>query len=140
MQALIAKIFKVPTQFILRLTLYEMMCSSPDFENVRVALNDRTDWSIELVSTRDSVVYRVSHHRRHHSIVSQLLSVCRNCSPCISILKTHCSIHVTNGNNFFMLCTLSFLVVAETIQVQHGRLSPAELKVPEYSLSQQHHL
>jgi hypothetical protein len=39
------------------------------------------------------------------------------------------SIHLSNGGYFFMLCALSFLVMAENIHIHYGRLSPAELKV-----------
>jgi len=37
--------------------------------------------------------------------------------------------HLSNGGNLFVLCALSFLVVAENIHIQYGRLSSAELKV-----------
>ncbi|KAH0832243.1 hypothetical protein J3R83DRAFT_13217 [Lanmaoa asiatica] len=48
MQAFISKIYETLTRYILRLTLYDMMRSSHDFEDVSAALNHRTDWSIEL--------------------------------------------------------------------------------------------
>ena len=37
-------------QYLSKLTLYELICSSRDFEDVKAALNERTNWSIELVS------------------------------------------------------------------------------------------
>ncbi|KAG6372785.1 hypothetical protein JVT61DRAFT_7185 [Boletus reticuloceps] len=48
MQTVISKIFKTVTQHVLGLTLYHMMESSQDFEDVRAALHDRMEWSIEL--------------------------------------------------------------------------------------------
>jgi len=57
MQTFIVKITKAVNKRILGPTLYEMMRSSPDFEDVKLALNDRTDWSIEVVSAYSSVVY-----------------------------------------------------------------------------------
>ncbi|KAF8427573.1 hypothetical protein L210DRAFT_3138585 [Boletus edulis BED1] len=48
MQTVISKIFKTVTQHVLGLTLYHMMQSSQDFEDVRVVLHDRVEWSIEL--------------------------------------------------------------------------------------------
>ena len=59
MQPSISKIFKILAQYILRLTLYDMIQSSHDFEDVRTALNDRTDWSIELVSP---LAYLILHY------------------------------------------------------------------------------
>ncbi|KAG6375953.1 hypothetical protein JVT61DRAFT_2830 [Boletus reticuloceps] len=51
MQGFISKLFKTITQNVPGLTLYDMMQSSHDFEDVKAALNDRIDWSIELVGT-----------------------------------------------------------------------------------------
>ena len=52
---MLSKILRTVTRHILGLTLYDMMRSSHDFEDVKVALNDRTEWSVELVSTPCSV-------------------------------------------------------------------------------------
>ena len=51
MQTSISKLLRSVSRNILGLTLHDMMRSSHDFEDVKAALNDRTDWSIELVST-----------------------------------------------------------------------------------------
>ena len=51
MQTSISNILRTVTRKILGLTLYDMMRSSHDFEDVKTVLTDRTDWSIELVST-----------------------------------------------------------------------------------------
>ncbi|KAI9464644.1 hypothetical protein HD554DRAFT_2120575 [Boletus coccyginus] len=93
MQTSITKTLKAVTRHILRLTLYDMMHSSDDFEDIKATLNDRTDWSIELFRS------------------------------CFVIQN-----HLSNGGNLFVLCALSFLVMAENIHLHYGRLSPAELK------------
>ncbi|KAF9231083.1 hypothetical protein BU15DRAFT_82855 [Melanogaster broomeanus] len=37
------------TRYLLQLTLYDMMQSSADFEDVKAALNERTNWTIEML-------------------------------------------------------------------------------------------
>ena len=120
------------TRKILGLTLYDMMRSSHDFEDVKAALNDRTDWSIELVSTSDRCkLRRVSP--LHESLYSFVAASRRR--PLfflhleVSSLMIPRSIHLSDGGNFFMLCALFFLVMAENIHIHYGRLSPGELKV-----------
>jgi hypothetical protein len=129
MQTSISNILSTVTRKILGLTLYDMMRSSHDFEDVKAALTDRTDWSIELVSTsgmcilhhvsplRESLYSFVAASRRGTSVLSM--------SARLTIPR---SIQLSNGGYFFM-CALSFLVMAENIHIHYGRLSPAELKV-----------
>ncbi|KIJ07656.1 hypothetical protein PAXINDRAFT_19173 [Paxillus involutus ATCC 200175] len=49
MQALASAAAKTLTQYLLRLTPYDMMQSSHDFEDVKAALNERTTWTIEVL-------------------------------------------------------------------------------------------
>ncbi|KIJ07189.1 hypothetical protein PAXINDRAFT_19611 [Paxillus involutus ATCC 200175] len=49
MQALASAAAKTLTQYLLRLTPYDMMRSSHDFEDVKAALNERTTWTIEVL-------------------------------------------------------------------------------------------
>ena len=58
MQASISKILKTVSRSMLALTLYDKMLSSRDFQDVKEALNDRTDWSIELVSSSVHFVFQ----------------------------------------------------------------------------------
>ncbi|KAI9462963.1 hypothetical protein HD554DRAFT_2330317 [Boletus coccyginus] len=51
----ISKILRTVTRHILGLTLYDMMQSSHDFRDVKAALSDRIDWSIELLTTPRSI-------------------------------------------------------------------------------------
>ena len=130
MQTSISRILRTVTRHIVGLTLYDMMRSSPDFEDVKVALNDRTNWSIELVSIPFSSSFNISHLCTNRRTVSQLLHVGDRCPKLhVRRLTIPRSIHLSNGGYFFMLCTLSFLVMAENIHIHYGRLSPAELKV-----------
>lgn len=46
----ISKLFDAGLRCSSRFTLYEMIRSSHNFEDVKVALNERTNWSIELAS------------------------------------------------------------------------------------------
>ena len=50
MQRFILKISQAVANHILELTLYKMMSSSHDFEDVKSALDHYTNWLIELVS------------------------------------------------------------------------------------------
>ncbi|KIJ05002.1 hypothetical protein PAXINDRAFT_103946 [Paxillus involutus ATCC 200175] len=49
LQALASAAAKTLTQYLLRLTPYDMMRSSHDFEDVKAALNERTTWTIEVL-------------------------------------------------------------------------------------------
>ena len=107
-----------------------MVYPSYDSENVE-ALNDRTGWSIELVSTS-----RLVHTHHHISPLRESFysSVVASRKGLLSFLHRYrlnipCSIELTNGKYFFTLCALSFFVMAESIHIHYGRLSPAELKV-----------
>ena len=130
MPTLISKISEAIVPHMPGYTLYEMMCLSYDFQDVKLALNDHTNWSIELVSTSHRGAYfHVSLSREPlYSFVAA--SRWSPLSPSFkSRLTMFYSVHLTNGSHFFMLSTLSFLVMAETIHIRYGRLSPAELKV-----------
>ncbi|KAH0832324.1 hypothetical protein J3R83DRAFT_13337 [Lanmaoa asiatica] len=112
MKTFMSKMYGTLTRHILGLTLYDMMRSSHDFEDVRAALNDRIDWSIELVSTS------CSPHTSSPLTLAGIIVQFRSCF----------TIRLSNGGYFFMLCSLSLLVMAENIHIHYGRLSPAELK------------
>lgn len=45
-----SEILKAGIRYVREHTLYNMMRSSPDFEDVKAALNERMGWSIGLVS------------------------------------------------------------------------------------------
>ena len=131
MQASISKLLETTSRSILALTLYGKMLSSRDFQDVKEALNDRTNWSIELVSTF------VHFTLQHLSPLHESLQF-RSCFtygtitffPRIPRLMLLLSIHcLSNDGSFLMLCALFFLVIAENIHMNYGRLSAAELKV-----------
>ena len=137
MPTILSTLSKAITLHMPGYALYEMMCSSYDFRDVKLALDDHTNWSIELVSTflRCIHLYVSSSREPLYSFVaasrqSQLFLIFT------SRLTMFRSVHLTNGSHFFMLSTLSFLVMAETIHIHYGRLSPAELKVSACSFSQ----
>ena len=46
----LSTVIHAAAQYLSRLTLYEMLRSSRDFEDVKEVLNARMNWSIELVS------------------------------------------------------------------------------------------
>ena len=134
----LSNISKAVTQQMPRYTLYEMMRSSHDFQDVKLALNDHTNWSIELVSTSLRRVY--FHVSSSLEPLYSFVAVSRRSQlfpPWTSGLTMFCSVHLTNSSHFFMLSTLSFLVMAETIHIHYGRLSPAELKVSTRSFSRE---
>ncbi|KAF8551882.1 hypothetical protein OG21DRAFT_1486644 [Imleria badia] len=43
-----SKILRTGLRYVRELTLYDMMRSSPDFQDVKAALKERIDWTIEL--------------------------------------------------------------------------------------------
>lgn len=51
MLVVISKPLYAGARYFTKFTLYEMVCNSQDFEDVKAALNEQTDWSIELVSS-----------------------------------------------------------------------------------------
>ncbi|KIK74455.1 hypothetical protein PAXRUDRAFT_835971 [Paxillus rubicundulus Ve08.2h10] len=91
MQAFPSAAAKTLAQYLLRLTPYDMMRSSHDFEDVKATLNERTTWTIE-------------------------------------VLRSVFAIRFANGGYFITLCSLLFLLMAETTHLYYGRLSPLELK------------
>jgi hypothetical protein len=128
MQTSISNILSSVTRKILGLTLYDMMRSSHDFEDVKAALNDRTDWSIELVSASGRcILHHISPLREslYSFVAASRRTGVLSMSTRLTIPR---SIQLSNGGYFFM-CALSFLVMAENIHIHYGRLSPAELKV-----------
>ncbi|KAF9234712.1 hypothetical protein BU15DRAFT_78789 [Melanogaster broomeanus] len=76
---------------LLQFTLYDMMRSSHDFEDVKAALNERTTWSIDM-------------------------------------LRSVLSIRLANGGYFLTLCPRLVLLMAESIHLHYGRLTPSGLK------------
>jgi len=91
MQALISAAAKTTTGYLLRLTPYDMLRSSHDFKDVKAALNERTNWTIE-------------------------------------VLRNVFTIRFANGGYFITLCSLLFLLMAETMHMHYSRLPPLELK------------
>ncbi|KAF9231079.1 hypothetical protein BU15DRAFT_82852 [Melanogaster broomeanus] len=76
---------------LLQFTLYDMVRSSRDFEDVKAALNERTTWSID-------------------------------------VLRSVFSIRLANGGYFVTLCSLLILLMAESMHLHYGRLTPSGLK------------
>ncbi|KAF9225670.1 hypothetical protein BS17DRAFT_777486 [Gyrodon lividus] len=71
--------------------MYDMMRSSYGFEDVKAALNERTNWTID-------------------------------------VLRSVLTIRLANGGYFVTLCSLLFLLLAESMHLRYGRLAPLELK------------
>ncbi|KAF9235679.1 hypothetical protein BU15DRAFT_64675 [Melanogaster broomeanus] len=67
MLALIQEAVKKIGRYLLQLTLYDMMRSSRDFEDVKADLNERTNWTIEV--TKDNLIASASHMRILRHIV-----------------------------------------------------------------------
>lgn len=125
-----SEILKAGIRYVHEHTLYNMMRSSPDFEDVKAALNERMGWSIELVSI--FVWPIVQHHSPLHELLSSFVVASRE-EPLPSLhdpwLTIPRSIHLTSGGSPFMPGALLFLFMAENIHIQYGQLSPAQLKV-----------
>ncbi|KIJ15041.1 hypothetical protein PAXINDRAFT_12302 [Paxillus involutus ATCC 200175] len=91
MLAFITGVVEIITRYLLHLTLYDMIRSSSNFEDVKAVLNERTNWTIE-------------------------------------VLRSVLAIPLANGSHFVTLCSLLFLIMAESIHLNYGRLTPRALK------------
>ncbi|KAF9234707.1 hypothetical protein BU15DRAFT_65490 [Melanogaster broomeanus] len=105
MMAWISEAIKMGTRCLLQLTLYDMMQSSTNFDDVKAALNERTNWTIEMASHA---------HLTFADTLKQLRNVFTIC--------------LTNGGYFITSCSLLLLVIVESIHLHYGRLAPLQLK------------